>query len=73
LLEAVLEGTPAEKAGIKGGDVLVKFGDNKVTVLEDFEGALRQYKPGDKVKVTVRRGEQLIEAEVTLARRRAGP
>jgi peptidase M28-like protein/PDZ domain-containing protein/PA domain-containing protein len=73
LLEAVLEGTPADKAGIKGGDVLVKFGDNKVTILEDFEGALRQYKPGDKVKVTVRRGEQVIEAEVTLARRRAMP
>jgi hypothetical protein len=73
LLEAVLEGTPADKAGIKGGDVLVKFGDSKITVLEDFEGALRQYKPGDKVKVTVRRGQDLIEADVTLARRRAMP
>jgi hypothetical protein len=73
LLEAVLEGTPADKAGIKGGDVLVKFGDNKVVVLEDFQNALTQYKPGDKVKVTVRRGEELIEAEVTLARRRAMP
>lgn len=70
LLEAVLEGTAADKAGIKGGDVLVKFGDNKITVLEDFEAALRQYKPGDTVKVTVRRGEQIIEANVTLGRRR---
>jgi hypothetical protein len=70
LLEAVLENTPADKAGIKGGDVLVKFGDTKVTVLEDFEAALRKHKPGDTVKVTVRRGEQLIEADVTLARRR---
>ncbi len=73
LLEAVLEGTPADKAGIKGGDVLVKFGESKITVLEDFEAALRQYKPGDKVKVTVRRGQELIEADVTLARRRAMP
>jgi hypothetical protein len=73
LLEAVLEGTPADKAGIKGGDVLVKFGDNKITILEDFEGALRQHKPGDTVKVTVRRGDKLIEADVTLARRRAMP
>ena len=70
LLEAVMEGSPAEKAGIKGGDVLVKFGDSKVTVLEDFEAALRQHKPGDQVKVTVRRGDKLIEADVTLARRR---
>ena len=59
--------------GIKGGDVLVKFGDSKITVLEDFEATLRQYKPGDKVKVTVRRGQELIEADVTLARRRAMP
>jgi Peptidase family M28/PDZ domain/PA domain len=73
LLEAVLEGTPADKAGIKGGDVLVKFGDDKITVLEDFEGALRQHKPGDTVKVTVRRGQELIETDVTLARRRAMP
>lgn len=73
LLEAVLEGTPADKAGIKGGDVLTKFGDNKITILEDFEAALRQYKPGDKVKVTIRRGQESIEAEVTLARRRGMP
>lgn len=71
LLEAVLEGSAAEKAGIKGGDVLVKFGDSKITVLEDFEAALRQHKPGDKVKVTVRRGKEIVEAEVTLGRRRS--
>jgi hypothetical protein len=70
LLEAVLEGTAADKAGIKGGDVLTKFGEYKITVLEDFEAALRQHKPGDTVKVTVRRGENLIEADVTLGRRR---
>jgi S1-C subfamily serine protease len=73
LLEAVLEGTPADKAGIKGGDVLVKFGDEKITVLEDFEAALRQHKPGDTVKVAIRRGDKTIEVEVTLARRRAMP
>lgn len=70
LLEAVLEGTAADKAGIKGGDVLTKFGEYKITVLEDFEAALRQHRPGDQVKVTVRRGEQLIDADVTLGRRR---
>ena len=70
LLEAVLEGSPAEKAGIKGGDVLIRLGDSKVTVFEDFESALRKHKPGDKVKVAVRRGKEIIETEVTLSRRR---
>jgi hypothetical protein len=70
LLEAVLEGSPAEKAGIKGGDVLIQLGDSKITVLEDFESALRKHMPGDKVKVKVRRGKEIIETEVTLGRRR---
>jgi len=73
LLEAVLEGSPAEKAGVKGGDVLLKLGDDKITVLEDFEAALRQHKPGDRIKVIVRRGEKQIETEVTLGRRRPMP
>jgi hypothetical protein len=71
LLEAVLEGSPAEKAGIKGGDVLIQLGDSRIMALEDFEGALRKHKPGDKVKVQVRRGKEIVEAEVTLGRRRS--
>ena len=70
MLEAVLPGSPADKGGVKGGDVLIKFGDSKITVLEDFESALRKHKPGDKVKVVLKRGKETIETEVTLTRRR---
>jgi hypothetical protein len=70
LLEAVMPGSPAEKAGVKGGDILVKLGESKITILEDFESALRKHKPGDKVKATIRRGTELIELDVTLGRRR---
>jgi hypothetical protein len=70
LLEAVLEGSPAEKAGVKGGDVLIQFGESKITVLEDFESALRKHQPGDRVRVKLRRGQEIIEVEVTLGRRR---
>jgi len=73
LLEAVLEGSPAEKAGIRGGDVLLEFGGERITVLEEFEAALRRHRPGDRVKVKVRRGDQVVETEVTLARRRPLP
>jgi hypothetical protein len=73
MLEAVLEGSAAEKAGIRGGDVLLQLGDDKITVLEDFEAALRRHKPGDKVKVIVRRGDKRVEGEATLTRRRALP
>lgn len=69
LLEAVLEGSAADKAGIKAGDILIQLGDAKVTDLDGFQAALTSHKPGDKVKATVRRGDKTIEAEVTLGRR----
>ena len=72
LLEAVMEGSAADKAGIKAGDILIQLGEAKVTDLDAFQAALTSHKPGDKVKAKVRRGEKTIEAEVTLGRRR-GP
>ena len=70
LLEAVLPGSPAEKAGVRGGDILIKLGDSRITALEDFESALRKHKPGDKVKVNVLRDGKTLEFEVTLSQRR---
>jgi S1-C subfamily serine protease len=73
LLEAVLEGSAAEKAGVKAGDVLIKLGESRIMTLEDFEGALRKHKPGDKLKVVIRRGieaKEETELEVTLGSRR---
>ena len=62
----VREGSPAAKAGFKGGDVLVEFGDKKIDNLYDFTYALRDHKPGDKVNVTVLRNGQRLTREVTL-------
>ncbi len=69
LIEGVAEDGPAARAGIKPKDVLVKMGDIEIHGLEDFAEALRKYKPGQKVKVTVKRGEKLLELEVTLEER----
>jgi hypothetical protein len=68
-LAGVVEGGPAEKGGLKGGDVIVKFGESKISGIEDFDSALRKYKPGDKVKVVVQREGKPVELEVTLSRR----
>ncbi len=54
-LEGVSEGSPAEKAGLKGGDIIVKFGDLKVVDVESFMAALGSRKPGDEVEVVVLR------------------
>ena len=69
LLSGVVEGGPAEKGGLKGGDVIVKLGDSKISGIEDFDSALRKHKPGDKIKVIVQRDGKPVELEVTLSRR----
>jgi len=62
----VHDGSPAGKAGFKGGDVLVEFDGKKIDNLYDFTYALRAHKPGDKVVVTVMRGGEKITRQVTL-------
>jgi hypothetical protein len=62
--------SPAAKAGLKGGDVVIKFGDSKISGIEDFDSALRKHKPGDTVKVIVQRGKETVQLDVTLARRK---
>lgn len=68
-ISGVSEGSPAALAGLKGGDVIIKFGENKISNLYDFTYAIGNYKPGDKVKVVVKRGEEEKEFEMELKSR----
>ena len=63
-------GSPAAKAGFKGGDVLIEFDGKKIQNLYDFTYALRATKPGQVVLVKVLRGDQTIEANVLLTERK---
>ncbi|MGM0670489.1 MAG: M28 family peptidase [Gemmatimonadota bacterium] len=59
-ITGVREESPAEKAGLRGGDVLVEFGGREITDLYAYTYALREFKPGDEVEVAVlREGERL--------------
>ncbi len=66
----VRAGSPAEKAGLKPGDILTEFDGQPVKNLYDFTYALRRHKVGEVVHVKVLRGSQTIEADVTLAQRK---
>jgi len=66
----VRDGTPAAKAGLKAGDILIEFDGKEIGNLYDFTYALRAHKPGDLVLVKVLRGGQTIEAKVLLTERR---
>jgi hypothetical protein len=66
----VKPGSPAAKAGLKGGDILVQFGEKAIKNLYDFTDALRRSKVGDVVPVTVMRDGKELKVEVTLERRK---
>jgi hypothetical protein len=62
--------TPAAKAGLRAGDILIEFDGKQVGNLYDFTYALQSHKAGDLVPVKVLRGDQTIEAKVLLTERR---
>jgi len=66
----VRPGSPAAKAGLKAGDVLIQFGDKPIKNLYDFTDALRRSKVGDVVEVKVLRGQETITVSVKLEQRR---
>lgn len=60
-------GSPAQKAGLIENDVITKFGDVTVKNLQDISFALKKYKPGDKVIVSIIRGDKTQDIEVVLS------
>ena len=66
----VRPGSPAAKAGLKGGDILTEFDGKPIQNLYDFTYALRASHPGQEVLVKVLRGTQTIEAKVLLTERK---
>jgi hypothetical protein len=62
--------SPAAKAGLKAGDILVQFGDKPINNLYDFTDALRRSKIGDVVDVKVLRDGQPVTASVKLEQRK---
>jgi hypothetical protein len=63
-------GSPAEKAGLKAGDVMVEFDGKPVENLSDYTYLLRQKKPGDVVPVKVERSGEMVEVKVELTARK---
>ncbi|HEY3827385.1 MAG TPA: M28 family peptidase [Bryobacteraceae bacterium] len=66
----VTPGSPAAKAGLKAGDILVRFGKDPIQNLYDFTYALRAHKVGEEVEVEVLRADKSLTAKVTLTERK---
>ncbi len=65
-LSDVREGGPAAKAGIKGGDKIIKIGGKPVGTIYDYMESLGRYKAGDKLEVIVLRDGKEVTVEVDL-------
>lgn len=63
-IDAVLDGKPADKAGLEDGDVVIQMGDLEVKDIYGYMEGLSRYKAGEKAKVKVKRGSEVLEFEV---------
>jgi hypothetical protein len=57
-VDGVTEGRPAQKAGLKAGDVIVKLGDYNIASMESYMEALNKFNKGDKTTVYYNRGNE---------------
>jgi len=67
--DEIAPGSPAEKAGLKSGDVIVKINGKPVGSTGDIISRVRDSAPGDTLKFTVQRDGREETLEVTLAAR----
>jgi Do/DeqQ family serine protease len=68
-VDQVEDRTPADDAGIKAGDVVIKFNGQQITNVTQFRNLVAAKQAGDKVKLTIIRDNQEKEITVTLGDR----
>lgn len=65
----VAVGSPADKAGLKPEDLVIKFDGQKVDRYEDLQSLIARKRPGDEVTIEVRRGDESKALKVTMGRK----
>ena len=63
--DGVGEGKPAQKAGLRAGDIVLQIGDYSISSMESYMQTLGKFKKGETVKVIYQRGEETKEVTVT--------
>lgn len=69
LVAEVLDGTPAQKAGLESGDVILRLADNSIANPNELSRRVASLAPGDKVRLRVLRDGKERNLTVTLGRR----
>ncbi len=68
-VDDVVDGSPAARAGVHSGDIVVGLGEQEVRDWQSFMPMLKEHKPGETVKLRVRRHETYLDLDMTLGRR----
>ena len=72
-VQEVVAGSPAERAGLGEGDVIVSVDGRPIRTPDDVAEAIADRKPGDAVSIRVKIGAQETERQIELAERPAQP
>lgn len=64
-IDGTSDDRPAQKAGLESGDIVLKMGDIEINDMMGYMKALGKFEKGQTVIVVVKRGEELVEKEVT--------
>lgn len=68
-ISSVRKRSPAEKAGVMGGDIITKFGGKTIKNIYDYTYALEEFKPGEEVELVVKRGDKILQLKAVLEKR----
>lgn len=63
---SIEKGSPAEKAGLKKGDIIVKLGEEDISSIAEFRYELYKYEVGNKVKISFYRDNKIKDVTITL-------
>lgn len=63
---AIIKGSPAEKAGLQAGDIILSIDKESINVSSDISSLLKQYLPGEIIDVTFSRKNEIKNIQVTL-------
>lgn len=63
---SILPGSPAEKAGLRAGDLITSFSGQKLGEEQSLAGLMADVNPGDTVKLEIMRNEEILTIDITL-------
>lgn len=62
--DGVTDGRPAQKAGLKAGDIILQIGTHTISSMDSYMQTLGKFTKGEKVKVKYKRGNEVLETDV---------